>query len=97
MRHVERRTFRNDVLSVAGLTSADCVSASEKPLQGPLSDLRASNIYNGPFRICITSDPSLHLRFDPNKGRPTILVLGSDTICKLALLDLTGLMAYNLL
>ena len=95
LRHMDRQTFRNNVLGVAGLTTTECASANEKPLQGPLSDLRASNIYIGPFRIEKTSDPASHLLFHPGRRPPVILVLDTATICKLAILDLTEIMAYK--
>ena len=66
-------------------------------LSGSLSDLNDRDIYNGPFRLNLTDNPALHLRFDneeQHKDRPTIYILDTRTIGLLGLLDITGFMAY---
>ena len=89
-RHIEPSTFRNDILRSAGIKPAEI--CPEGTFRGSLSELQASNIYNGSFRILLTSDPARYLQFKQNTRQPTIFVLDSDTILKLAILDLTGLM-----
>jgi hypothetical protein len=89
------QNFQGALLNAAGLKPEE-VRKSEIPLglKGSLSDIDARTLYNGPFRLSLTNDPSLHLRFavsDPRK-QPSILVLDSRTMCNLALLDLTGFM-----
>jgi hypothetical protein len=90
LRHVIPSTFRGDVFSVAGIKLGEAKPV--KNVQEHLSDIDASFIRNGPFRLTLTDDPSRHLGLDESGARPTILVLDSDTIIRLALLDLTGLM-----
>jgi hypothetical protein len=70
------------------------INAKNKFWSGSLSDINDRDIYTGPFRLALTDDPHLHLRFDGNKERPSILILDSHTVSVLAILDLTGLMKY---
>ena len=90
------RDLRQDILTSAGIKSDELNSERPLKLHGSLSDIDARTIYNGPFRLALTDDPSRHLRFDDSgtRDQPTIFVLDSRTICTLALLDLTGLMEY---
>jgi len=85
-------TFRGDIFNSAGIKPGEC--NFKEPAKANLSDLRASIIINGAFRIALTNDPSLHLRFNDDDQRPTLLLLDSRTILRVALLDLTGLMSY---
>jgi hypothetical protein len=90
LRHVVPPTFRGDVFSAAGVKPGEVKPI--KDAQEHLSDIDASFIRNGPFRLALTDDPARHLRFDEGGPQPTILVLDSKTISRLALLDLTGFM-----
>ena len=86
------RTFRGSILSSAGLKPGETCSSSI----ANLSDLRTSVISNGAFKVMLTSDPSLHLRFDDDdEMHPTLFILDSRTVLMLAILDLTGLMSYT--
>jgi len=86
------RTFRGYIFSSAGLKSGETCSSSI----ANLSDLRTSVISNGAFKVVLTSDPSLHLRFDDDdEMHPTLFILDSRTVLMLAILDLTGLMSYS--
>jgi hypothetical protein len=88
--------LRQDILNSAGIKSGEINQERCLEFHGLLSDIDARTLYNGPFRLALTNDPSHHLRFDESgtRDQPTILVLDSRTICTLALLDLTGLMEY---
>jgi hypothetical protein len=93
LRHVVPSTFRGDLFSIAGVKPGEVTPI--KDAQEHLSDIDASFIRNGPFRLALTDDPARHLRFDEGGPQPTILVLDSKTISKLALLDLAGFMKYD--
>ena len=86
--------LRLDILKSAGLKPGEINPGKRLELRGALSDIDARTLYNGPFRLELTDDPSEHLRFDESGSRhqPTIFVLDSSTILTLALLDLTGFM-----
>lgn len=89
-------TLLEQIYKSAGITVREAKVKSTN-LQGSLSDINDRDLYNGPFRLAFTNDPSLHLRFDDtnrHKDHPTILVLDSATVCRLALLHVTGLMKY---
>lgn len=90
LRQIIPSTFRGDLFNAAGVKPGEVKPV--KDVQEHLTDIDASFIHNGPFRLALTDDPSKHLGFDESGARPTILVLDSDTIIRLALLDLTGLM-----
>jgi hypothetical protein len=90
LRHVVPSTFRGDLFSAAGVKPGELKPI--KDAQEHLSDIDASFIRNGPFRLALTANPARHLRFDEGGPQPTILVLDSKSISRLALLDLTGLM-----
>ena len=92
LRHILPPTFRGEVFRTAGIKIGE--ANSNKGFNAPLSDLDATTIQKGKFRLALTTDPSLHLRFDESRNPPTILVPDSRTMCLLALLDLTGLMTY---
>jgi hypothetical protein len=88
-------TLRSDIYNSAGIKPGE-LGVSVGAVTN-LSDFRASVIRNGAFKLELTRDPSLHLRFDENdEMRPTLLILDSRTISMLALLDLTGFMSYVL-
>jgi hypothetical protein len=93
IRSARRPTLRSDIYNSAGIKPGElgvCVGTVTN-----LSDFRASVIRNGAFKLELTRDPALHLRFDENdEMRPTLLILDSRTISMLALLDLTGFMSY---
>jgi hypothetical protein len=85
-------TFRGDLYNSAGIKPGEI--NPKKTAKANLADLKANVILNGPFKMKLTNDPSLHLRFDETDcQRPTLLLLDSRTIKMLALLDLTGFMA----
>ena len=94
VRRSHPHNIRQDILNSTGLKPKEINPRKRLELQGALSDIDARTLYNGPFRLALTDDPSHHLRFDESGSRhqPTILVLDSHTICILALLDLTGFM-----
>lgn len=85
-------SFSEALLRSAGIKQAEIIRDGEKPHSGPLHNLKASIIKTGPFDLALTNNPSCHLRFDEDKRQPTILLLDSDTISKLAILESTGLM-----
>lgn len=85
-------TFRGDLYTSAGIRPGELNLKDGEKIN--LSDFRASILLKGAFRIALTNDPSLHLRFDENdQMRPTLLILDSRTLSMLALLDLIGLMS----
>jgi hypothetical protein len=87
------RSFRGDIYNSAGIKPGELNVSINTTLN--LSDFRASVIRNGAFKIELTRDPSLHLRFDEdNEMRPTLHILDTRTVSMLALLDLTGFMSY---
>lgn len=91
-RSVVPPTLRGDIYTSAGIRPGE-VNLNDRA-KGNLSDFRASVLLKGAFKIALTKDPSLHLRFDEKDGtRPTLFILDSRTLLMLALLDLTGLMA----
>ena len=84
-------TYRGDLYTSAGIRPGEV--NPKDPAKANLSDFKASVLLSGPIKIALTSDPSLHLRFNENEEmRPTLLILDSRTITMLALLDLTGFM-----
>jgi hypothetical protein len=86
------RTFRGSIYGSAGIKPGELGTSGLSIAN--LSDLRASVIGNGAFKIALTNDPTLHLRFDDNdEMRPTLFILDSRTVLMLALLDLTGFMS----
>ena len=92
MRSALTPTFRGDLFNSAGIKPGE-VNPKEAA-KANLADFRATVILKGAFKLALTSDPSLHLRFDEtNFLQPTLLILDSRTISNLALLDLTGFMA----
>ena len=93
IREARLGSFRGDLFKRAGINIEE-IKSKNKFWSGSLSDINDRDIYTGPFRLLLTDDPRLHLRFDGNKERPTILVLDSHTVSILAILDLTDLMKY---
>ena len=92
MRSARPPTFRGDLYNSAGIKPGEL--NPKETAKANLADLKANVILNGAFRMALTNDPSLHLRFDETDFKlPTLLVLDSGTIKTLALLDLTGFMA----
>ena len=84
---------RRDIYHSAGIKPSE-LNPKDSP-KANLSDIRASVFSTGSFKIALTSDPSLHLRFDDEmRTTPTLLILDSRTVLMVALLDVTGLMAY---
>lgn len=81
--------FRGDIYTSVGIRPSEI---NAQLLGANLSDFRALIVKKGLFRIALTNDPTLHLRFVHNETRPTLFVLDSRTISMLALLDLTGFM-----
>lgn len=93
MRSALPPTFRGDLYVSAGIKPGEIIST--EALRANLADFRAKVILKGAFKMELTNDPSLHLRFDETKfKRPTLLILDSRTISMLAILDLTGFMEY---
>ena len=91
-RSVVPPTFRGDIYTSAGIRPGE-VNLNERA-KANLSDFRASVLLKGAFKIALTNDPSLHLRFDENDGmRPTLFILDTRTLLMVALLDLIGFMA----
>lgn len=87
--------FRDDIYNSAGIKPGE-LNVSVKATAN-LSDFRASVLRNGAFKIKLTREPSLHLRFnEKDEMRPTLHILDTRTISNLALLDLTGFMSYIL-
>jgi hypothetical protein len=84
-------TLRGDIYTSAGIRPGELNSKVGSNLTW--AGIRASVILGGPFKLALTNDPSLHLRFTDNKT-PTLLVLDSRTMSMLSLLHLTGLTAY---
>lgn len=92
MRSTIPQNFRGNLLTSAGIKQGEAVKDKEKP-KANLADFRDEFILQGAFKMELTSDPSLHLRFDETDfKRPTLLILDSRTLLLVALLDLTGLM-----
>lgn len=88
------RTFRGHVFSSSGIKPGE-ISPQISSIAN-LSDLRASVISSGAFKIMLTNDPSLHLRFNDNdEMHPTLYILDSRTVLMVAILDLIGLMSYQ--
>ena len=85
--------YRRDIYHSAGIKPGE-LDPKDTP-KANLSDIRASVLRTGSFKIALTSDPSLHLRFDDEtRTTPTLLILDSRTVLMVALLDVTDLMAY---
>jgi hypothetical protein len=92
MRSALPPTFRGDLYASAGIKPGE-VNPKETA-KANLADFRTKIILKGAFKIDLTNDPSLHLRFDETDVlRPTLLILDTRTISILAILDLTGFMA----
>jgi len=85
-------TFRGALLSAAGIKPSEINSLQKSDLSRPVSDINDRDLTSGPFRLAITDDPRRHLRFDDTNVDPTITILDTQTVCILALLDLTGMM-----
>lgn len=84
--------IRGGILNSAGVKEGEIDLKKETP-KANLADLRDEFILAGAFGLELTSDPSLHLRFDETDfKRPTLLILDTRTLALVALLDLTGLM-----
>jgi hypothetical protein len=92
IRRVVSETLQGDIFTASGVDPGEVDVNLRSELRGSLSDINARDLYKGPFRIALTNDPSQHLRFVETRLQPTILVLDSQTICILAILDLTGFM-----
>jgi hypothetical protein len=78
--HVEDEPAQNPihamVLGAAGIKIFEIEkSEAAESTQGPLDELSASNVKNGPFKILLTKIPSRHLTFDESSQKPTILLL----------------------
>src|SRR5579859_3985841 len=94
LRPAVRRNFRGYVFNSAGIKPGEISASHQMSSIANLSDLRASVISDGPFKIMLTNDPSLHLRLDDNdEMHPTLYILDSRTVLMIAILDLTGLMS----
>lgn len=92
MRSTIPQNFRGNLLTSAGIKQGEVLKDKEKP-KANLADFRDEFILQGAFKMELTNDPSLHLRFDETDfKRPTLLILDSRTLLLVALLDLTGLM-----
>lgn len=79
-------------LKAAGISYYEAKkSQSDNIPQGPLNDLSASNIVNGPFRIRLTTNPAKHLTFDEESSTPTILLLDFATILDFIIPQCIGL------
>ena len=73
-RSVVPPTLRGDIYTSAGIRPGE-VNLKDRA-KANLSDFRASVLLKGAFKIALTNDPSLHLRFDENDGmRPTLFIL----------------------
>jgi hypothetical protein len=95
MRSTVPQNLRGDILVSAGLKKGESDTGKEKP-KANLADFRDEFILQGAFKMELTNDPSLHLRFDETDfKRPTLLILDSRTLLLTALLDLTGLMRQD--
>lgn len=80
------------ILSTTGLAENECHGHNSK---GPLDELSASNIVNGPFKIILTPNVNEHLTFARCKNQPTLRILDLDTIFGLYPLQRTGLATYK--
>ena len=81
--------FAGDVYFSAGLDPSELNIRTSKV---DLFNIRASTLLQGAFKIRLTDDPSMHLRFEEKDRHATLLILDSKTMLRLMLLDLTGLM-----
>jgi hypothetical protein len=97
MRSTLSHNFRGDVLTSAGIKDGELDVTSEgakkETPKANLADLRDEFILGGAFKMELTNNPSLHLRFDETDfKRPTLLILDIRTVVLVSLLDFTGLM-----
>ena len=64
-------------------------------LNGPLDELRASNVSSGYFRIRFTENPVDHLKFDDLSDHPQIKMLKLANILNIYVTQCVGLTAYG--
>lgn len=67
----------------------------ERDLFGPLDELKASNILQGPFRIALTNEPWEHLMFTGSHNLLTVRLLDLDDIFELYRPHRTGIARYQ--
>jgi hypothetical protein len=80
------------VLSMSGITE---VEARQNPLHGPLDDLSAANILNGPFGIALTQVPHHHLTFKKRNGKSTLQVLELQFIFRVYSVQRAGIARFE--
>ena len=85
------QNLRGDLYKATGIKPNE-ISVRKQILSGSLSDINDRDLTLGPFRLALTDDPRLHLRFDNTKQEPTILILDTRSVCILSILDFTGIM-----
>jgi hypothetical protein len=86
--HPNRAKF----LEIIGLPDEETKEKSD--LFGPLDDLKASNLQNGPFKIELTEQPSEHLTFCRSHGKSTIRLLKIEIIKHLYVPQRTSMARY---
>lgn len=86
--HLNRAKF----LEIVGLTNEE--TQEKRDLFGPLDDLKASNLRNGPFKIELTEQPSAHLTFCRSHGRSSIRLLKIEAIAHLYVPQRTSIATY---
>ena len=71
--------LKDVILERVGLTSSDLMPPPHQ-MTGPLDELKASNLLQGPFKITLTRRPRYHLTFDESCGVPTVRLLDFNVI-----------------
>ena len=72
--------WRSVFLSRIGITEEE--TRKREALQGPLDELKASNLLAGPFRIAVTKKPKEHLTFSGVHSHPVIRILDLEQVCE---------------
>jgi hypothetical protein len=82
-------SVRESVLSEAGFTETEI--SDTRVLQGPLDELKASNLHTGPFRVQLTTFPHEHLTFTRDQGQRSVRLLDIASIFRIYPLQRSGL------
>lgn len=83
--HPNRAKF----LDIAGLIEFE--TRTKDDLFGHLDELKASNLFAGPFNVKLTSDPWEHLTFSQSQKRSTVRILDINSIFRLYIPQRTGI------
>ena len=70
-------------------------SFNPQMLDGPLDELRASNVSSGYFQLVFTDIPADHLQFNDFKGHPQIMILKLSHALQLYASQRIGLTMYS--